>query len=187
MIRQRSTFCGSARPWGSFVGLFCNSYLLYLLIAWLPFYLVRERHFSMDSMAKIGGAMFLMQALCSATCGRLGDRWIAAGRTPTMVHKTFMIAGMLGASTFLVASSLAKPVLSVVFLMVVGISQGMASSNVWPMTQRLAGPRAAGRWTGLQGSFGNLSGAVTSAVTGLVLDRTGHFFWAFAIAAGFLA
>jgi MFS transporter, ACS family, D-galactonate transporter len=176
--RQRSA-------WGSFVGLFCNAYLLYLLIAWLPFYLVRERHFSMDSMAKIGGAMFLLQALCAATCGRLADRWIAAGRTPTTVHKTFMIAGMLGAGTFLVASSLAGPVLSVVFLMLVGVSLGISTSNIWPMTQRLAGPRTSGRWTGMQCAFGNLSGALTSAVTGLVLDRTGHFFWAFAIAAGF--
>jgi ACS family glucarate transporter-like MFS transporter len=129
--------------------------------------------------------MFLLQALCAATCGRLADRWIAAGRTPTTVHKTFMIAGMLGAGTFLVASSLAGPVLSVVFLMLVGVSLGISTSNIWPMTQRLAGPRASGRWTGMQCAFGNLSGALTSAVTGLVLDRTGHFFWAFAIAAGF--
>ncbi len=45
------------RAWGSFIGLFCNAYSLYFLIAWLPFYLVRERHFSMDTMAKIGGAV----------------------------------------------------------------------------------------------------------------------------------
>lgn len=178
ILRQRSA-------WGSFVGLFCNSYLLYLLIAWLPFYLVRERHFSMDSMAKIGGAMFLLQALCAASCGRLADRRIAAGGTPTTVHKTFIIAGMLGAGMFLVVNSLARPVLSVVLLMLVGVSLGISTSNIWPITQRLAGPRASGRWTGMQCAFGNLSGAVTSALTGLVLDRTGHFFWAFAIAAGF--
>lgn len=27
------------------------------------------------------------------------------------------------------------------------------------------------------------SGAIASAVTGFILDRTGHFFWAFAVAA----
>lgn len=178
ILRQRSA-------WGSFVGLFCNNYFLYLLIAWLPFYLVRERHFSMDSMAKIGGAMFLLQALSSATCGRLADRWIAGGRTPTTVHKSLMIAGVLGAGAFLVASSLVGSGLSVAFLMLVGILFGMTPPNVWPMTQRLAGAQASGRWTGLQCAFGNLAGAVGSAVTGLVLDRTGHFFWAFVIAAGF--
>jgi hypothetical protein len=43
------------------------------------------------------------------------------------------------------------------------------------------------RWTGLQCAFGNSSGALASAVTGLILDRTGHFVWAFAVAAAFCA
>ena len=30
-------------------------------------------------------------------------------------------------------------------------------------------------------SFGNLSGIVAPAVTGFVLQRTGHFYWAFVI------
>ncbi len=178
ILRQRSA-------WGSFVGLFSNAYSLYLVIAWLPFYLVRERHFSMDSMAKIGGAMFLVQALCSTACGRLVDRWIAAGRSPTAVHKTLMITGLLGAGAALVASSLVGPVLSVALLMLVGVSFGLSNANMWPITQRLAGPRASGRWTGMQCAFGNASGAMASAVTGLVLDRTGHFVWAFVVAAGF--
>jgi MFS transporter, ACS family, D-galactonate transporter len=178
ILQQRSA-------WGSFLALFCNNYLLYFLLAWLPFYLVRERHFSMDAMAKIGGAMYLMQALCAALCGRLADRWIAAGGTRTRVHLTFMIVGVLGAGTFLFASSLAGPVLSVVLLVLVGVAFGLSSSNIFPITQTLAGPQASGRWTGLQCGFANSAGAVASAVTGIILDRTGHFFWAFAVAAAF--
>jgi MFS family permease len=177
-LQQRSA-------WGSFMALFCNNYLLYFLIAWLPFYLVRERHFSMNGMAKIGGAIYLSQALCSALCGRLADRWIAAGCTRTRVHKTFMIVGVLGAGAFLIASALTGPALSVGLLVLVGVSYGMTVSNVWPMTQTLAGPEASGRWTGLQCAFANTSGAVASAATGFILDRTGHFFWAFAVAAAF--
>ena len=178
ILKQRSA-------WGSFIGLFCNAYSLYFLIAWLPFYLVRERHFSMDTMAKIGGAVFLTQAVCSALCGRLADRWIAVGGSRTRVHITFMIAGMLGTGGFLLASSLVRPALSVGLLLLVGASCGLSISNIWPITQTLAGPRASGRWTGLQCAFGNTSGALASAVTGFILDRTGHFFWAFAVAAAF--
>jgi sugar phosphate permease len=43
---------------------------------------------------------------------------------------------------------------------------------------------AAGRWTGMQNCVGNLSGIVAPALTGLVLQRAGQFFWPFAIAAG---
>jgi len=176
ILQQRSA-------WGTFLGLFCAAYPLYFLVAWLPFYLVRERHFSMDAMAKIGGTVFLTQALSSFVSGRIGDRWIAAGGTRTRVHMTFMIAGLLGTSGCLVASCVAGPTLSVALLLLVGASVGSSTASVWPISQTLAGPRASGRWTGLQCAFGNTAGALASAVTGFLLDRTGNFFWAFAVAA----
>jgi ACS family D-galactonate transporter-like MFS transporter len=135
ILRQRSA-------WGSFSGLFCVNYTLYFLIAWLPFYLVRERHFSMESMAKIGGLVYVTQALTSALCGRLSDRWLASGSTPTHVRKTFLIGGSLGVAAFLCASVFASPAVCVICLILVGMSTGVCSSNVWVVTQTLAGPRA---------------------------------------------
>ena len=176
ILHQRSA-------WGTFMGLFCTAYSLYFLIAWLPFYMVRERHFSMDTMANIGGAVFLTQAVSSTVCGRIADRWIAAGATRTRVHMTFMIAGLLGTGGCLLASCVVGPTLSVVMLLLVGASVGSTTASVWPISQTLAGPRASGRWTGLQCAFGNTAGALASALTGFILDRTGNFFWAFAVAA----
>jgi ACS family D-galactonate transporter-like MFS transporter len=169
--------------WGTFLGLFCAAYSLYFLVAWLPFYLVRERHFSMDAMAKIGGAVFLTQAVFSIVSGRISDRWIAAGGTRTRVHMTFMIAGLLGTGGCLLASCVVGPTLSVVLLLLVGASVGSTTASIWPISQTLAGPRASGRWTGLQCAFANTAGALASALTGFILDRTGNFFWAFAVAA----
>jgi ACS family D-galactonate transporter-like MFS transporter len=177
VLKQRSA-------WGSFLGLFCIAYQLYFLIAWLPFYLVRERHFSMYSMARIGGAVFLTQAISSAVCGRVSDRWIAAGATATQVRKPIMAMGLTAGGIFLGASVLAGAGLSVLLLICAGASFGCSLSNTFAITQTLAGPKAAGRWTGLQCAFGNLSGAVAPAVTGLILNRTGHFFWAFALTSG---
>jgi MFS-type transporter involved in bile tolerance (Atg22 family) len=71
----------------------------------------------------------------------------------------------------------------VALLLLVGASVGSTSASIWPVSQTLAGPRASGRWTGLQCAFGNTSGALASALTGFILDRTGEFFWAFAVAA----
>jgi ACS family D-galactonate transporter-like MFS transporter len=50
-------------------------------------------------------------------------------------------------------------------------------------TQTLAGPQAAGKWTGLQNFLGNLAGWIAPVVTGFVVDKTGQFFWAFIITA----
>ncbi len=178
ILKQRSA-------WGTFAALFCANYKLYFLIAWLPYYLVRERHFSMGSMAKIGGSIYLAQALSAALCGRISDRWIASGSTQNRVRKGFLIIGTLGAGAFLLSSVIASPTFCVVFLILVGVSFGLSTSNVWAVTQTLAGPRASGRWTGLQCALANLSGIVASALTGYTVDRTGHFFWASSIAAGF--
>jgi ACS family D-galactonate transporter-like MFS transporter len=58
---------------------------------------------------------------------------------------------------------------------------GISLSNTWAITQTIAGPEAAGRWTGFQNFVGNLAGVAAPAVTGFVLELTGHFYWAFAI------
>ena len=65
--------------WGTCIGLFCANYMNYFLITWLPFYLVRDRHFSMNAMAKIGGTAYLLTAALTPLAGWLSDRWIVAG------------------------------------------------------------------------------------------------------------
>jgi MFS family permease len=137
----------------------------------------------MDKMAKIGGTAYLVGACLSIFSGWLSDRWIRRGATPTVVRKTFVGGGLACAGIFLLLSAIATPFYGVILLMV-GISfQSMSASNIWAITQTLAGPYAAGRWTGLQNFVGNLAGVVAPALTGFVLDRTGHFYWPFAILA----
>jgi ACS family D-galactonate transporter-like MFS transporter len=170
--------------WGTCAGLFCVNYLSYFLITWLPFYLVRERHFSMDKMARVAGVSYLSAALASALCGWLSDRWILAGATPTRVRKTVLGSGMACAGAALVVCVMAGPLLSIAMLVVAAGSFGAASSNMWGITQTLAGSQAVGRWTGFQNFCGNLAGIIAPALTGFVVDRTGEFFWPFLITAG---
>jgi MFS family permease len=132
-------------------------------------------------MAKIGGAAYLIGACLSIASGWASDYWIRAGATPTRVRKTIVAGGLGAGGVFLLLSAVSTPSLSVA-LLTMGIGfQCISSSNIWAITQTLAGPYAAGRWTGLQNFVGNLAGVVAPAVTGFVLDRTGHFYWPFAI------
>jgi hypothetical protein len=48
----------------------------------------------------------------------------------------------------------------------------------------MAGPAAAGRWTGLQNFVGNMAGVAAPTLTGWILNRTGEFYWAFVVTAG---
>jgi len=63
------------------------------------------------------------------------------------------------------------------------LSFGLYTANVFAITQTLAGPRAAGKWTGMQNGFANLAGVVAPWLTGWVVQETGQFYWAFVVAA----
>jgi len=62
----------------------------------------------------------------------------------------------------------------------------MFSSNVWAITQTLAGPLAAGKWTGIQNAIGNLGGVVSPLLTGWIVSLTGSFLLAFLAATAVL-
>jgi cyanate permease len=59
------------------------------------------------------------------------------------------------------------------------VLMGASSPGVYAISQFLAGPRASGRWVGVQNSLGNVSGAISPWLTGFIVDRTGHFTLAF--------
>ena len=56
-----------------------------------------------------------------------------------------------------------------------GAGCGIGNSGIWAFSQTLAGPHAAGRWVGLQNGFANLARVVGQALTGFIVDWTGHF------------
>jgi ACS family D-galactonate transporter-like MFS transporter len=177
ILEQRSA-------WGSFAGLFCGNYYWYFLLTWLPSYMVKERHFSKEHMANMSALAFLAIGVSSALCGWLSDHWIAAGATPTRVRKTFTVGGLTLATIILPVAMVDSKDLSMALLFLACIFFGMWSSNHWALIQTLAGPPAAGKWTAVQNGVGNLAGVVAPALTGLVVARTGEFFWAFAVATG---
>jgi sugar phosphate permease len=156
----------------------------YFLITWLPYYLVRERHFSMDNMAKIGGIAYLLGACFATLSGWLSDRWIALGATPSLVRKSFTGGGLVFEGVFIGLAVVSGPNYCVAALILGVIFFCVSASNLYAITQTLAGPKAAGRWTGFQNFVGNLAGVVAPALTGFVLERTGHFYLAFVILTG---
>jgi MFS transporter, ACS family, D-galactonate transporter len=176
ILRQRSA-------WGTCLGQFCVNYFLYFLVTWLPSYLKRGRGFSMDDVAKYGGLLFLMSAISATVWGKLSDQWIKTGSTPTHVRKGALVLGQVGIGVALVFTALTHGRLFVAMLAVTGIFLGIGCCSTWAVTQTLAGPHAAGRWAGVQNFIGNMAGWVAPMLTGILLDRTGQFYWPFFITA----
>ncbi|MDP2999414.1 MAG: MFS transporter [Bryobacterales bacterium] len=176
LLRHRSV-------WGTFFGLYSLNSAWYFLITWFPYYLIRERHFSTERMAVFGSLPFWLLAASTTLSGWASDRWILRGATPTLVRKTFLIAGMLGCTLLLPAALAPNDTVSMALFTIACFAFGMATSNHWAITQTMAGPAAAGKWTGMQNAFGNLAGVTTPWITGVIVGRTQSFHWAFVLVA----
>ena len=164
-------------------GLFCSNYFWYFLVNWLPHYLETERHFSKSKMGVLAATAYLAVALSSVVSGWLSDRWIGRGGTPTRVRKTFAGVGLAFATIILPVALVRDETLAMVLLILACLSYGMYASNVWAITQTLAGPHAAGKWTAMQNGIGNFAGVVGPSLTGWLLDKTGLYSPAFGVAA----
>ncbi len=171
--------------WFTAFGLFCGNYYWYFLITWLPAYLEKERHFPKSKMALFGWLPFLAIAASCVFSGWLSDRLIASGRSPTQVRKGFAGTGLTFATILIPVVLVHDPNLAMALLTLACLSFGVYTSNLFAITQSLAGPRAAGKWTSFQNGFGNLAGVLAPSLTGFVVDRTGEFYLAFVVAAGF--
>lgn len=171
---------GSA--WATFLCLFCINYGWYFILTWLPLYLVQARGFTMKEVATLASLPLWVLAASATVCGFLSDRLIQGGMTATLVRKGFTATGMLLSGAFVVPAALTTDRdLSVWLISAACVAFGMVTSNHWAITQSIAGPLAAGKWTGLQNFMGNLAGVVAPWLTGWIVKETGSFYWAFVL------
>lgn len=165
--------------WGSFFGLFAINYAWYFMVNWFPYYLEKQRGFSTEKMAILGSLPFAMLAVSATIGGMLSDRLISRGHTPTLIRKSFIITGLLTTTILYPAGIAADDNVSMGLFLLACAAFGFTSSNHWAVTQTLAGPSAASKWTGFQNCFGNFAGVVAGWLTGEIVNRTKSFDGAF--------
>ena len=180
ILRQRAL-------WGACAAQFCYSYPFYLVLTWLPLYLVNSQGLSLGTMAAVAAALYALQAVAAVCSGWGSDALIARGHSPTLVRKSFVIAGMAGTGALFAGAAVTSGVAATILLVASGFTVGMSGTMVFTIGQTLAGPRAAGRWMGFQNMIGNFSGIAAPIITGMVVDWSGSFACAFLVAAAFSA
>jgi MFS family permease len=176
MLRLRSA-------WGTFLGHFCGNYFWFFLLTWVPSYLVKERGFSLAKMANVVSVALAAVALATVSAGWVSDRLIARGASPTVVRKSVVVSGLALSSVILPVAFVTSVTLSIALLILACMAFGTYTSNHWAITQTLAGPLMAGRWTSLQNGIGNLSGIVAPWLAGSIAEASGSSKLAFVISA----
>ena len=168
--------------WGASLGHFASNYNFYFILAWLPAYLVSVRGFSMQLMAGVAGVAYLINAIAALVSGWGVDRWVRAGGSVSKIYKGIMAFSHV-ASIATMAGMVLLPVKgSIACLFGYEVVLGLASPGVFAIAQIMAGPKAAGRWVGVQNTCGNVAGILAPVITGILVDATGNFTSAFALA-----
>ena len=180
--RSTMELLGMRSAWGSFLGLFCGNYFFYFLLTWLPRYLVREAKMPLGATTRLTSVLFLWIALATLSTGWISDHLIARGASVTRVRKTVLVGGLSVASSLVfTAVSAGNPLVTITILFFACIGYGAYASNHWAVSQTLAGPAMAGRWTSVQNGVGNLSGIAAPWVAGAVFQLNGSSRLAFFI------
>jgi len=165
--------------WGASLAHFCGNYSFYFVVSWLPLYLVKARGLSMGEMAEVGGVIYGVYALSCLASGWLSDQWMRSGASGNLVRKSAAVAGSVIPGVALIVAAFGDATVSIACLIVASVGSGIATNNCYSIGQTLAGPKAGGKWMAIQNGIGNLAGIVGPIITGIIVDRTGSFAWAF--------
>ncbi len=174
---------GKREMWGAMIGHFCGNYSYFIVLSWLPLFLVKQQGFSIETMAWLGGAVYLIAAIVGLVGARMTDRVIAGGANVGRIRKRIVVASGVIAVLCMLLCATGRPMLAVAGLLTYGVANGLGFFSIYSIGQTLAGPRAAGKWVGLQNGFAGLSGVISPIVTGFSIDATGDYRVAFLVAA----
>jgi MFS family permease len=167
------------------MGTFCSNYAFYFVFSWLPLYLFTERGLSITHMTLATTAFYVADATSILVVGYLLDSWVKRGASFNLAYKTALGLSAGGVGLCLIASSLATGVVAAfALLLLTGIMDGFNSPSNPSVTQTFAGPRATGRWMGIQNAVGNVAGMTAPVVTGYLVESSGHYTSALVVAGG---
>jgi MFS family permease len=161
--------------WGTGLGLFSSNYVFYFMLTWLPTYLMRERGLSTADMATMAGLAFLANAVSALGAGWLIDRHIARGGSKNFAYKSVMAMAHVGSVVCMLCMALGGKDLALASMFVYQVLCGASSPGVYAMSQTLAGPKASGRWVGVQQCMGSFAGVVSPWAAGAIIDHTHRF------------
>lgn len=166
---------------GLCLGFFCFGYYWYLLVTWLPDYLVKIRQLTILRAGAYASLPYLIFGACMPLGGWIADRLIRSGWNETRTRKGILTAAFLSGLLLLPAARVADARAALVLLC--GASMvGLATGNIMAILQGCAPSDRLGMWTGWENLAGNLAGILSPLATGFLIARTGSYFPGFALA-----
>jgi MFS transporter, ACS family, D-galactonate transporter len=159
---------------GICLGQFAGNSTLVFFLTWFPTYLATERHMGWLKIGFFAIMPFIAASIGVMFGGAFSDWLLRRGVSPNVARKLPIIAGLLLASTIILANYVESNVTVIVILSVAFFAQGMAALG-WTLVSDIAPDGLLGVTGGIFNFAANLAGIITPLAVGLIVAWTGSF------------
>jgi len=172
LLRQRQIL-------GASIGQFASNSTLVFFLTWFPTYLATERQMGWIKVGFFTILPFIAACVGVLTGGVCSDLLLRRTGSANIARKLPIIAGLLLASTIVIANFVTGDTLVIAIMSVAFFGQGMCNLG-WTLLTDVAPKELMGLSAGVFNLCANLAGIVTPLVVGVVVGATGSFVWALA-------
>ena len=179
--RPRSTALLNRNLLGICLGFFCFDYYWYVLVTWLPDYLVTVRQLSIVQAGFYASLVFFTFGIAEPIAGWIADTLIARGWNETATRKGIVTIAFV-MSVFLIFAMRTAHTGLAIWLLIAASLVGLATGNLLAILQSCAPAEAVGIWTGAENFAGNLAGIIAPLAVGFLITSYGSYVPGFELA-----
>lgn len=162
---------------------FCYVYAFWVYITWFPSYLLESRGYSTGMAGVLAAAPLLAGAAANTLGGRLSD-WLSLRRGLRFGRRSVGCCGFLAAAVLMVPAALHPgPLVALVLFTAAAAALESTTGASWAAAVDM-GRSDTGAVSGLMNTCGNLGGALSPLVFGVLLEVTGTWAAPFLVVSG---
>ena len=159
---------------GASLGQFAGNSTLVFFLTWFPTYLATERQMKWLQVGFFAVAPYIAASIGVLVGGLLSDKLLEKTGSANIGRKLPIIAGLLLASTIILANYVESNALVIAIMSVAFFGQGMVNLG-WTLITDVAPKQLIGLTGGIFNLCANLAGIATPMVIGFVVGSTGSF------------
>jgi MFS transporter, ACS family, hexuronate transporter len=162
---------------------FGYAYILYFFLSWFPSYLTMQQHLSIKSMSFVGMIPWLLGFIGLAGGGMVSDVIYRFTGNAVLARKLVLVSGLLIAALCVAMAGEVTGVVAAVTLMTVSVFfMYLTGHTYFALILDTVEKNRVGGVSGFVHLIANLAGIVAPAATGYMVEASGSFTGAFALA-----
>lgn len=165
----------SRQLWGMYIGGFAITAILFFFMTWFPSYLVNEKDMAILKVGIYGSLPYLAAIAGVLIAGKWSDWMISRELGLGLSRKLPVIVGLLLSSVIMVANYTTDVNVVITFMSISFFGQGMASAISWALLSEIAPKDLVGLCGGTYNFVANMGGALSPAIVGYLISKTGSY------------